>query len=186
MYGNEPDLWDDALRGKDRLRFIVNALTRLRIVDADGRMRLKFKDGAASAPKGTVPWFDHPNRATRDTPIVFGHWSTEGLVRRSNVTGIDTGCVWGGKLTALAARRRRAVPGRLPAVAGTGRRLAALPLLRRLRALGPSTSPKCADNAAWAARAIVWRLSYAAASSGGRNATSISRSLGDQHLWRAK
>ena len=101
MYGNQPELWDEALRGDDRLRFIVNALTRLRIVDAAGRMRLKFKEGAAAAPAGTVPWFDHPDRATRDTPIVFGHWSTEGLVRRSNVTGLDTGCVWGGKLTAL-------------------------------------------------------------------------------------
>ena len=101
MYGNQPELWDEALRGDDRLRFIVNALTRLRIVDAAGRMRLKFKEGAAAAPAGTVPWFDHPDRATRDTPIVFGHWSTEGLVRRANVTGIDTGCVWGGKLTAL-------------------------------------------------------------------------------------
>jgi bis(5'-nucleosyl)-tetraphosphatase (symmetrical) len=101
MYGNQPDRWDDTLRGDDRLRFIVNALTRLRVVDADGRMHLKFKDGAIRAPKGTMPWFDHPGRATRDTPIVFGHWSTEGLVRRSNVIGLDTGCVWGGKLTAL-------------------------------------------------------------------------------------
>lgn len=101
MYGNEPDLWDDRLAGDDRLRFIVNALTRLRIVDAAGRMHLKFKEGAAAAPPGTVPWFDHPDRATRETPMVFGHWSTEGLVRRSNVTGIDTGCVWGGKLSAL-------------------------------------------------------------------------------------
>jgi bis(5'-nucleosyl)-tetraphosphatase (symmetrical) len=101
MYGNQPDLWDDALRGDDRLRFIVNALTRLRVVDADGRMHLKFKDSASQAPKGTVPWFDHPGRANRESPIVFGHWSTEGLVRRSNVIGLDTGCVWGGKLSAL-------------------------------------------------------------------------------------
>jgi bis(5'-nucleosyl)-tetraphosphatase (symmetrical) len=101
MYGNFPDRWDDGLRGDDRLRFIVNALTRLRIVDVEGRMHLKFKEGASAAPAGTVPWFDHPDRATRDTPIVFGHWSTEGLVRRSNVIGLDTGCVWGGRLTAL-------------------------------------------------------------------------------------
>ena len=101
MYGNEPDLWIDHLSGDDRLRFIVNALTRLRIVDHAGRMHLKFKEGAAAAPEGTMPWFDHPQRATRGTPIVFGHWSTEGLVQRSNVTGIDTGCVWGGQLTAL-------------------------------------------------------------------------------------
>jgi bis(5'-nucleosyl)-tetraphosphatase (symmetrical) len=101
MYGNQPDLWGETLRGDDRLRFIVNALTRLRVVDAAGRIHLKFKDGAARAPEGTVPWFDHPGRVSRDTPIVFGHWSTEGLVRRSNVIGLDTGCVWGGQLSAL-------------------------------------------------------------------------------------
>jgi bis(5'-nucleosyl)-tetraphosphatase (symmetrical) len=101
MYGNDPKIWSDALHGDDRLRFIVNALTRLRVVEADGRMRLKFKDSAAEAPAGTVPWFDHPDRATRESRIVFGHWSTEGLVRRSNVIGLDTGCVWGGRLTAL-------------------------------------------------------------------------------------
>jgi bis(5'-nucleosyl)-tetraphosphatase (symmetrical) len=101
MYGNKPKRWSETLDGDDRLRFIVNALTRLRVVDAEGRMYLKFKDAAKEAPEGTMPWFDHPGRATRDTPIVFGHWSTEGLVRRSNVTGLDTGCVWGGKLTAL-------------------------------------------------------------------------------------
>ena len=101
MYGNEPDLWVDELAGDDRLRFVVNALTRLRIVDDAGRMQLRFKDAAAAAPARTMPWFDHSERATRGTPIVFGHWSTEGLVQRSNVTGIDTGCVWGGRLTTL-------------------------------------------------------------------------------------
>lgn len=101
MYGNKPSRWDDALSGNDRLRFIVNALTRLRIVEPDGRMVLKFKDSARKAPEGTVPWFDHPQRATRDVPVVFGHWSTEGLVQRANVVGLDTGCVWGGKLTAM-------------------------------------------------------------------------------------
>ena len=101
MYGNEPDRWHASLAGDDRLRFIVNALTRLRIVEPDGRMVRKFKAVAAQAPAGTVPWFDHPQRATRDVPVVFGHWSTEGLVRRSNVIGLDTGCVWGGRLSAL-------------------------------------------------------------------------------------
>jgi bis(5'-nucleosyl)-tetraphosphatase (symmetrical) len=101
MYGNKPNHWRDNLSGDDRLRFIVNALTRLRVVDAEGSMHLSFKDNAARAPAGTVPWFDHPERATRDTRVVFGHWSTEGFVNRSNVIGLDTGCVWGGKLTAL-------------------------------------------------------------------------------------
>lgn len=101
MYGNKPHRWHDELDGDDRLRFIVNALTRLRIVERDGRMRLKFKARALDAPPGTWPWFEHPERASRSTPIVFGHWANEGLVRRANVTGIDTGCVWGGQLTAL-------------------------------------------------------------------------------------
>jgi len=101
MYGNDPDVWSESLSGDDRLRFIVNALTRLRVVDLKGRMRLKYKGSLNDAPSGTMPWFDHPERRSRDTPIVFGHWSAAGLVRRSNVTGIDTGCVWGGQLTAL-------------------------------------------------------------------------------------
>jgi bis(5'-nucleosyl)-tetraphosphatase (symmetrical) len=101
MYGNEPARWSDALRGHDRLRCVVNALTRVRMLAADGTMVLKHKDSSASAAPGLVPWFDHPHRATRGTPIVFGHWSTEGLVMRDDVIGLDTGCVWGGRLTAL-------------------------------------------------------------------------------------
>ncbi len=101
MYGDEPRRWSDELSGYDRLRCVVNALTRVRVLSADGRMNLKHKDNASKAPSGDMPWFDHPQRATRDTRIVFGHWSAEGLVVRSNVIGLDTGCVWGGKLTAL-------------------------------------------------------------------------------------
>jgi bis(5'-nucleosyl)-tetraphosphatase (symmetrical) len=101
MYGNEPARWSDALTGHDRLRCIVNALTRVRMLAADGTMILKHKDASHRAPAGLVPWFEHPRRATRGTPIVFGHWSTEGLVLRDDVTGLDTGCVWGGQLTAL-------------------------------------------------------------------------------------
>ena len=101
MYGNEPARWSDSLTGHDRLRCVVNALTRVRLVDADGAMLLKHKDSSAKAPPGTMPWFEHPARATRGTSIVFGHWSTEGLVVRTDVTGLDTGCVWGGSLTAL-------------------------------------------------------------------------------------
>lgn len=101
MYGNEPARWSDALGGHDRLRCVVNALTRVRMLAADGTMQLKHKDASAAAPAGLVPWFDHPRRATRGTPIVFGHWSTEGLVMREDVIGLDTGCVWGGRLTAL-------------------------------------------------------------------------------------
>lgn len=101
MYGNEPARWSDALAGHDRLRCVVNAMTRVRMVAPDGTMHLKHKGAAAEAPPGLVPWFEHPRRATRGTPIVFGHWSTEGLVLREDVVGLDTGCVWGGRLTAL-------------------------------------------------------------------------------------
>ena len=106
MYGNEPARWNDALTGHDRLRCVVNALTRVRMLAADGTMQLKHKDASARAPAGLVPWFEHPHRATRGTPIVFGHWSTEGLVLRDDVTGLDTGCVWGGRLTALRLEDR--------------------------------------------------------------------------------
>lgn len=101
MYGDKPRRWRDDLTGNDRLRCVVNALTRLRVLSQDGSMNLKHKDSAGKAPPGEIAWFDHPARATRETPIVFGHWSAEGLVARSNVVGLDTGCVWGGKLSAL-------------------------------------------------------------------------------------
>jgi len=106
MYGDEPRRWSDALTGNDRLRCVVNALTRLRVLSLDGTMNLQHKDNASKAPPGDVPWFDHPDRATRDTLVVFGHWSAEGLVARSNVIGLDTGCVWGGKLTAMRLKDR--------------------------------------------------------------------------------
>jgi len=102
MYGNRPSRWNDSLTGADRLRCILNALTRLRFVALDGSMDLKLKGNADSAPPGWVPWFDHPQRASRATPVVFGHWSTLGLLLREDAIGIDTGCVWGGKLTAIS------------------------------------------------------------------------------------
>ena len=106
MYGNEPARWSEDLRGHDRLRCVVNALTRARMLTPDGTMNLKHKDASAAAPRGLVPWFDHPRRRTRGTPIVFGHWSTEGLVMREDVAGLDTGCVWGGRLSALRLKDR--------------------------------------------------------------------------------
>lgn len=101
MYGNQPAQWDDALTGTDRLRCIVNALTRIRYCTSDGAMELSNKEALGSHLAGHTPWFDMPGRATADTPIVFGHWSTLGLILRPNLIGLDTGCVWGGKLTAL-------------------------------------------------------------------------------------
>lgn len=109
MYGNAPARWDDELEGADRLRCVINALTRLRFVAADGTMDFKVKEGAAAAPPGYVPWFEHPRRATRGTPVVFGHWSTLGLLNRPDAVCLDTGCVWGGRLTAMIWPERRIV-----------------------------------------------------------------------------
>jgi bis(5'-nucleosyl)-tetraphosphatase (symmetrical) len=100
MYGNEPARWSPTLTGTDRLRFTVNALTRLRFCSADGTLDFKTKDGAGAAPDGFMPWFDVPGRASQGTPIAFGHWSTLGLLDRADLLGLDTGCVWGGRLTA--------------------------------------------------------------------------------------
>jgi bis(5'-nucleosyl)-tetraphosphatase (symmetrical) len=101
MYGNQPAQWDDALKGADRLRVIVNALTRLRFCTPEGVMDLKSSGGPADAPPGYLPWFDVPGRKTADTTIAFGHWSTLGLLQRRDIISLDTGCVWGGCLSAL-------------------------------------------------------------------------------------
>jgi bis(5'-nucleosyl)-tetraphosphatase (symmetrical) len=101
MYGNTPDRWDDALQGVDRLRCVVNTLTRIRFCNADGTMDFVSKEGQLGTPSGYMPWFDVPGRKTAATPVVFGHWSTLGLTIRDNLIGLDTGCVWGGKLTAV-------------------------------------------------------------------------------------
>ncbi len=100
MYGNEPSRWHAGLTGNDRLRFTVNVLTRLRFCTADGELDFKTKDGAGAAPPGYAPWFDAPGRRTAGTPIAFGHWSTLGLLNRPDLLGLDTGCIWGGQLTA--------------------------------------------------------------------------------------
>ncbi|WP_280151227.1 symmetrical bis(5'-nucleosyl)-tetraphosphatase [Piscinibacter sp. XHJ-5] len=101
MYGNEPSRWDDSLGGADRLRFTVNVLTRIRFVQPDGTLELKSKEGAGKAPPGVVPWFEAPARKTQGVPIAFGHWSALGLVNRPDLLALDTGCVWGGQLTAV-------------------------------------------------------------------------------------
>jgi bis(5'-nucleosyl)-tetraphosphatase (symmetrical) len=100
MYGNQPDFWSDALRGAERLRVIVNALTRLRFCTAQGVMEFESKDNADGAPAGFMPWFDVPGRRTADVPVAFGHWSTLGNIQRAKVLPLDSGCVWGGCLTA--------------------------------------------------------------------------------------
>jgi bis(5'-nucleosyl)-tetraphosphatase (symmetrical) len=100
MYGNAPNQWHDSLKGADRWRCTINALTRLRFCSPTGEMDFDSKDGAGQAPEGYMPWFDVPDRCTRGVPVAFGHWSTLGLVNRADLLALDTGCVWGGKLTA--------------------------------------------------------------------------------------
>ncbi|HEX2530538.1 MAG TPA: symmetrical bis(5'-nucleosyl)-tetraphosphatase [Burkholderiaceae bacterium] len=106
MYGNAPARWSDTLGGSDRLRCIINALTRIRFCSADGTMEFSSTQGPSAAPPGYLPWFDAPGRKTVEVPLVFGHWSTLGLTIRPNLIGLDTGCVWGGKLTAVRLEDR--------------------------------------------------------------------------------
>ena len=101
MFGNEPARWSDSLDGDERLRFTLNTLTRIRFVADDGTLEFQTKDGADAAPPGFRPWFDVPGRRTAGVPIAFGHWSSLGLVERNDLLGLDTGCVWGGRLTAV-------------------------------------------------------------------------------------
>jgi bis(5'-nucleosyl)-tetraphosphatase (symmetrical) len=109
MYGNMPDTWDDALQGVDRLRCIVNALTRIRYCTPDGKMQLIPTNGIEMPLPGYVPWFDVPGRKTEDVPVAFGHWSTLGLTIRPNLIGLDTGCLWGGKLSAVCLEDRSVI-----------------------------------------------------------------------------
>lgn len=101
MYGNEPAQWHDGLEGAARLRVIVNALTRLRFCTPAGVMDFDAKDAAQSAPEGHLPWFEVPGRRSAGATIAFGHWSTLGWVSREGVISTDTGCVWGGQLSAV-------------------------------------------------------------------------------------
>jgi len=101
MYGNEPSRWDASLADAARWRFVINVLTRIRFVRPDGTLELKAKNGSAEARSGLVPWFEAPDRQTAGVPIAFGHWSTLGLVNRPDLLALDTGCVWGGALTAV-------------------------------------------------------------------------------------
>ncbi len=116
LYGDEPRNWRDDLEGFDRLRVIVNACTRLRFCAADGTMDLREKRGAGHAPPGMRPWYAHPHRASAGTHVVCGHWSTLGLMLASEVSMLDSGCLWGGALTALRLDDRRVyqVPSRHP------------------------------------------------------------------------
>jgi len=102
LYGNRPDLWTVELSGVDRLRFIINVLTRIRYCRADGRIDLKIKGQPGTQGEGWLPWFEVPGRQTAGLRVVIGHWSTLGMVDRPELLALDTGCVWGGALSAAS------------------------------------------------------------------------------------
>lgn len=101
MYGNTPNHWQDHLPGMDRLRIITNAMTRMRICKENGEMEFAFKGELQNVPVGYMPWFKVPDRQSQSTRIYCGHWSALGLSQQNNVTSLDTGCLWGGQLTAI-------------------------------------------------------------------------------------
>lgn len=101
MYGDQPARWSPELKGIERLRFIVNCYTRLRFTSAEGDLDLARKGAPGSQPADLLPWFEVPGRKSAELHIVFGHWSTVGEVKGHNVYPLDTGCVWGGRLSAL-------------------------------------------------------------------------------------
>lgn len=107
MYGNEPHRWNDTLKGDDRLRVIINAMTRMRLCTAEGGMEFRHKLAPVNMPEGYMAWYDVPTRASRGTPIVFGHWASLGVLLTDGVIGLDSGCVWGRKLTAFRLDDRR-------------------------------------------------------------------------------
>jgi len=107
MYGNTPDQWSDDLQGADRLRCIINAMTRLRFCSADGVMDFKMKEsGTADEGSGLMPWFEVPGRRSARETVVFGHWSALGLTIKPHLIGLDSGCVWGGQLSAMCLEDR--------------------------------------------------------------------------------
>lgn len=107
MYGNAPAAWREDLAGYDRLRVIINAMTRLRLCTADGVMEFRHKTAPTDVPTGFMPWFDVPGRAAAGTPVICGHWAALGLLLRPDVLALDTGCVWGRQLTALRLEDRQ-------------------------------------------------------------------------------
>jgi bis(5'-nucleosyl)-tetraphosphatase (symmetrical) len=121
LYGDQPDLWDDALQGAERLRFIANCFTRLRFVDSDNRLALRAKGSPKKAQtKSLIPWFEAPGARWRGPRVIFGHWSTLGFFKNADVTGLDTGCVWGDRLTALQLDDPHAKPVQVACAKPTG------------------------------------------------------------------
>ena len=119
MYGNEPVRWRDDLSGSARLRVVVNAMARMRLTTPDGALELSYKMGLDRVPPGYLPWYDAPQRASRDTTILFGHWASHGVIVREDVVCLDSGCVWGRALSALRLEDRRLMSCDCPEMAGT-------------------------------------------------------------------
>lgn len=107
LYGNKPVRWSEELRGVERLRLIVNAMTRMRFLTRDGEIDLAYKGEREGAPANLLPWFDAPRRRALEMPVICGHWSALGLYTSEDVLSIDTGCLWGGSLTALRLEDRQ-------------------------------------------------------------------------------
>lgn len=107
LWGSEPAGWSDQLTGWPRLRVIVNAMTRMRFCTVDGIMEFKAKGTLAKAPSGHIPWFDLPGRKSADSVLVTGHWSALGLKITLNLLALDSGCLWGGHLTAVRLEDRQ-------------------------------------------------------------------------------
>ena len=107
LWGSEPAAWSDDLTGWPRLRVIVNAMTRMRFCTLDGTMEFKVKGKVANAPAGHLPWFDLPGRCSADSVLITGHWSALGLKITPNLLALDSGCLWGGHLTAVRLEDRR-------------------------------------------------------------------------------
>jgi len=101
MYGNQPNRWEPGLEGWDRLRFIINCFSRLRFCDSNGHLAPEEKGPPGSQPEQLQPWFSWPHRKSRDMNILFGHWSTLGAYDAPGIHALDTGCLWGGTLTAM-------------------------------------------------------------------------------------
>jgi bis(5'-nucleosyl)-tetraphosphatase (symmetrical) len=121
MYGDQPDTWSDTLENNDRHRFIINAFTRIRYCDANGKLNLKEKAPPGSQDETLIPWYALPNRKTKNEKLIFGHWSTihfgnENNFKQYNVYPMDTGCLWGGELTAMRLEDEKlfSVPSRQP------------------------------------------------------------------------
>jgi bis(5'-nucleosyl)-tetraphosphatase (symmetrical) len=114
MYGNAPVAWNGALAGIERLRVIVNAFTRLRYCTADGEMEFHHKGAPGTQPAGWLPWFEVPGRRSAEATLVIGHWSTLGLINRSDLIALDTGCLWGSRLTAVRLEDREAFAVQCP------------------------------------------------------------------------